>query len=105
MFVLAEMKDVIRVTPEHFHQSLTDSITVLLNRKLANKVNKNITFLCIISIRKHLIKISLFVGGPKRRFMHSIIRFNGYWTLVHIPRRRLLTYGSQVQIHSIPTSG
>lgn len=46
MFVLAEMKDVIRVTPEHFHQSLTDSITVLLNRKLANKVNKNITFAC-----------------------------------------------------------
>lgn len=38
MFVLSEMKDVIRVTPEHFHQSLTDSITILLNRKLANKV-------------------------------------------------------------------
>lgn len=39
MFVLSEMKDVIRVTPEYFHQSLTESITTLLNRKLANKVN------------------------------------------------------------------
>ncbi|XP_013172458.1 PREDICTED: DNA-directed RNA polymerase III subunit RPC8 isoform X2 [Papilio xuthus] len=37
MFVLSEMKDVIRVTPEHFHQSLSESITTLLNRKLANK--------------------------------------------------------------------
>ncbi|KOB78097.1 DNA-directed RNA polymerase III 25 kDa polypeptide [Operophtera brumata] len=46
MFLLAEMKDVIRVTPEHFHQSLTDSITVLLNRKLANKVVLNVG-LCI----------------------------------------------------------
>lgn len=41
MFVLSEMKDVIRVTPEHFHQSLTDSITILINRKLANKVFTN----------------------------------------------------------------
>lgn len=39
MFVLSEMKDVIRVTPEHFDQSLTESITTLLNRKLANKVS------------------------------------------------------------------
>lgn len=41
MFVLAEMKDVIRVNPEYFRQSLTDSITTLLNRKLANKVHKS----------------------------------------------------------------
>lgn len=39
MFVATEMKDVIRVTPENFHRSLKDSITTLLNRKLANKVN------------------------------------------------------------------
>jgi DNA-directed RNA polymerase subunit E'/Rpb7 len=47
MFVLSEMKDVIRVTPEHFHQSLTESITTLLNRKLANKVKPkyNLTLL------------------------------------------------------------
>lgn len=38
MFVLSEMKDVIRVTPDHFHQSLSESISTLLNRKLANKV-------------------------------------------------------------------
>ncbi|KAI8426337.1 hypothetical protein MSG28_005196 [Choristoneura fumiferana] len=47
MFVLAEMKDVIRVTPEHFHQSLTESITTLLNRKLANKVVVLNVGLCI----------------------------------------------------------
>ncbi|XP_041986232.1 DNA-directed RNA polymerase III subunit RPC8 [Aricia agestis] len=38
MFVLSEMKDVIRITPQYFHQSLAESITTLLNRKLANKV-------------------------------------------------------------------
>ncbi|XP_032520499.2 DNA-directed RNA polymerase III subunit RPC8 [Danaus plexippus] len=46
MFVLSEMKDVLRVTPEHFDQSLTESITTLLNRKLANKVVLNVG-LCI----------------------------------------------------------
>lgn len=99
MFVLAEMKDVIRVTPEHFHQSLSDSITVLLNRKLANKVNKNLTLLCFIYFCEEfsLMPIQcfdLFAGSLKRRFMHSIIRSNGYWTLLHIPRRWILTHGS-----------
>lgn len=43
MFVLSEMKDVIRVTPDHFHQSLSESISTLLNRKLANKVRFHIS--------------------------------------------------------------
>lgn len=46
MFVATEMKDVIRVTPDNFHHSLKDSITTLLNRKLANKVVLNVG-LCI----------------------------------------------------------
>lgn len=72
MFVLAEMKDVIRVTPEHFHQSLTESITTLLNRKLANKV---VIFKKTIVISKKIsIYYCLFVSGcVKRRTMYSII--------------------------------
>lgn len=72
MFVLAEMKDVIRVTPEHFHQSLTESITTLLNRKLANKV---VIFKKTIVISKKIsIYYFLFVSGcVKRRTMYSII--------------------------------
>ncbi|XP_026731667.1 DNA-directed RNA polymerase III subunit RPC8 [Trichoplusia ni] len=46
MFVLSEMKDVIRISPENFHQSLSESIATLLNRKLANKVVLNVG-LCI----------------------------------------------------------
>lgn len=58
MFVLAEMKDVIRVTPEHFHLSLTESITTLLNRKLANKVTIHVlNYLCSLII--NMFKYSL----------------------------------------------
>lgn len=53
MFVATEMKDVIRVTPDNFHHSLKDSITTLLNRKLANKVN-NWEIIILIFYVKHL---------------------------------------------------
>jgi DNA-directed RNA polymerase subunit E'/Rpb7 len=38
MFVLAEMKHVIRTPPHMFHLKLNDAISEELNKKLANKV-------------------------------------------------------------------
>ena len=38
MFVLAEMKHVIRTPPHMFHLKLNDAIADELNKKLANKV-------------------------------------------------------------------
>jgi DNA-directed RNA polymerase subunit E'/Rpb7 len=39
MFVLAEMKHVIRTPPHMFHLKLNDAIADELNKKLANKVH------------------------------------------------------------------
>jgi DNA-directed RNA polymerase III subunit RPC8 len=41
MFVLAEMKHVIRTPPDIFHMKLNDAIAEELNEKLANKVKSN----------------------------------------------------------------
>jgi hypothetical protein len=41
MFVLAEMKHVIRTPPHIFHLKLNDAISEELNKKLANKVQNN----------------------------------------------------------------
>ncbi|PSN42722.1 DNA-directed RNA polymerase III subunit RPC8 [Blattella germanica] len=46
MFVLAEMKHVIRTPPHIFHLKLNDAIAEELNKKLANKVLLNVG-LCI----------------------------------------------------------
>lgn len=40
MFVLAEMKHVIRTPPQIFNIKLNDAIAEELNKKLANKVHK-----------------------------------------------------------------
>lgn len=40
MFVLAELKDTIRIPPEMFHMKLVDAVKDEINRKLANKVSK-----------------------------------------------------------------
>lgn len=38
MFILAEMKNVTRITPELFNVNLNDAVAGELNKKLANKV-------------------------------------------------------------------
>lgn len=40
MFVLAELKDTIRIAPEMFHLKLLDAVKDEINRKLANKVKE-----------------------------------------------------------------
>lgn len=39
MFLLAELKDTIRIPPEIFHMKLIDAVKDEINRKLANKVS------------------------------------------------------------------
>lgn len=39
MFVLAELKDTIRISPDQFHLKLVEAIRDEINRKLANKVS------------------------------------------------------------------
>lgn len=46
MFVLAELKDTIRISPDQFHLVLPEAIKDEINRKLANKVLLNVG-LCI----------------------------------------------------------
>lgn len=41
MFVLAELKDTIRIPPEMFNLRLVDAVKDEINRKLANKVSKS----------------------------------------------------------------
>lgn len=41
MFLLAELKDTIRIPPEMFNLKLLDAVKDEINRKLANKVNNN----------------------------------------------------------------
>lgn len=41
MFILAELKDTIRIPPEMFNMKLVDAVKDEINRKLANKVRRN----------------------------------------------------------------
>lgn len=41
MFLLAELKDTIRIPPEMFNLKLIDAVRDEINRKLANKVRAN----------------------------------------------------------------
>lgn len=43
MFVLAELKDTIRIPPEMFNLKLVDAVKDEINRKLANKVKLILT--------------------------------------------------------------
>lgn len=38
MFVLAELKDNVRIAPDHFNLKLVDAVRDEIDRKLANKV-------------------------------------------------------------------
>ena len=44
MFVLAKLKDTVRIPPWKFKRKLNDAIADELNRKLANKVNFNVIY-------------------------------------------------------------
>lgn len=52
MFVLAEMKDTVRVKPWHFGIDLREAIASKLNKKLANKVSRQSGHLSTATARR-----------------------------------------------------
>ena len=59
MFVLAEIKDTVRVKPWHFGQDLREAIATKLNKKLANKVSGQEKCLNLIRAWFRLCKFQL----------------------------------------------
>lgn len=56
MFVLAELKDTVRIPPWKFKRKLNDAITDELNRKLANKVTGRPKFFFSSSTPQQYVK-------------------------------------------------
>lgn len=48
MFVLAELKDNVRIGPDQFNLKLVDAVRDEIDRKLANKVNIKIIFINVV---------------------------------------------------------
>ncbi|CAD7081260.1 unnamed protein product [Hermetia illucens] len=74
MFVLAELKDTIRIAPEQFHLKLSEAVRDEINRKLANKVLLNVG-LCIAL--KDIVKLgdSIILPGDGASHTEVIFRY------------------------------
>ncbi|KAF7263904.1 RNA polymerase III subunit H [Rhynchophorus ferrugineus] len=72
MFILAEMKNVTRITPELFNVNLNEAVAGELNKKLANKVVLNVG-LCIALFDITSIKDSFIIPGDGAS--HTIVHF------------------------------
>lgn len=85
MFLLAELKDTIRIPPDTFQMKLIDAVKDEINRKLANKVNKSL-YIPAYTIWHILIKeinvqffLSKILGIIKCWPMHCAKGYNPYW--------------------------
>ena len=74
MFVLAELKDTVRIPPWDFKRKINDAITDELNRKLANKVYLNVG-LCIALHDIVKIEESYIFPGDGASHTKVIFRF------------------------------
>ncbi|XP_026276992.1 DNA-directed RNA polymerase III subunit RPC8 [Frankliniella occidentalis] len=78
MFVLAEMKHVIRTPPWKFNVKLTDAIAEELNKKLANKVVLNVGLCIALHDIIHMEDSFIFPGDgaahTKVRFRYVVFR-------------------------------
>ncbi|XP_058465160.1 DNA-directed RNA polymerase III subunit RPC8 [Malaya genurostris] len=72
MFVLAELKDTVRIAPELFNLKLPEAIKDEINRKLANKVLLNIG-LCIAL--KDIVKLGDSIILPGDGASHTEVNF------------------------------
>ncbi|XP_030757786.1 DNA-directed RNA polymerase III subunit RPC8 [Sitophilus oryzae] len=72
MFVLAEMKNVTRISPELFNLNLNEAVAGELNKKLANKVLLNVG-LCIALFDITSIQDSFIIPGDGAS--HTIVYF------------------------------
>ena len=73
MFVLAEMKDTVRIMPHIFHINFTEATIDALNKKFANKVS--MLFLLIIIIR---LFACLFFS-PSMQFAFTTVKSSLVW--------------------------
>lgn len=81
MFLLAELKDTIRIPPEIFHMKLIDAVKDEINRKLANKVKNELftfKFYCNCFILKLTVCV-LSIGIIKCWPVHCVERHNPCW--------------------------
>lgn len=69
MFVLADLKDTIRIAPEQFHLKLHDAIKDEINRKLANKVTISLVSRVMIG---QVCSCQSFAGVIECRIVHRI---------------------------------
>ena len=97
MFVLAEMKDTVRVKPWHFGIDLREAIASKLNKKLANKVSRQSGYLSTTTAtaqRANLLYFSLAVFQPTDLLKEARINlpeclsnFLEYICLEHVPAK------------------
>ncbi|XP_020713307.1 DNA-directed RNA polymerase III subunit RPC8 [Ceratitis capitata] len=74
MFVLAELKDTIRIAPDQFHLKLVEAIRDEINRKLANKVLLNLG-LCIALKDIVSLKDSIILPGDGASHTEVLFRY------------------------------
>ncbi|KZC08239.1 DNA-directed RNA polymerase III subunit RPC8 [Dufourea novaeangliae] len=86
MFVLAELKDTVRIPPWEFKRKLNDAITDELNRKLANKVYLNVG-LCIAL--HDITKIEESYIFPGDGASHTKVITLGFFEDIVIPPNKL----------------
>ncbi|EDW70945.1 DNA-directed RNA polymerase III subunit RPC8 [Drosophila virilis] len=74
MFVLAELKDNVRIAPDHFNLKLVDAVRDEIDRKLANKVLLNVG-LCIALKEIVSLKDSIILPGDGASHTEVLFRY------------------------------
>ncbi|KAH8264808.1 hypothetical protein KR038_002090 [Drosophila bunnanda] len=74
MFVLAELKDTVRIAPDQFHLKLVDAVRDEIDRKLANKVLLNVG-LCIALKDIVSLKDSVILPGDGASHTEVFFRY------------------------------
>ncbi|XP_030371979.1 DNA-directed RNA polymerase III subunit RPC8 [Scaptodrosophila lebanonensis] len=74
MFVLAELKDNVRIAPDQFHLKLVDAVRDELDRRLANKVLLNVG-LCIALKEIVSLKDSIILPGDGASHTEVLFRY------------------------------
>lgn len=74
MFIVSEMRNIVRIPPDLFHLNLKDAVTIELNKKLANKVVLNVG-LCICMWNIEKIEESFLFPGDGASHTPVVFRY------------------------------
>lgn len=102
MFILAELKDTIRIPPEMFNLKLIDAVKDEINRKLANKVEQ-LRLDSAMLIYTPLLLI-VFAGTTECRIVYRIEGNYPHRRFDHSAGRRCIAHSSALSIHCFPTA-